>query len=205
MPSFFQSLFGSPSRFEQVNTLAPWQQQALQGLGQRALPQAMAYYQNLLNPSAQAYQDFAGPALQQYQQEIVPGIAGRFAGGNAMRSSAFNDAIGRSARDLATQLNAQRAGMQFGAAQGLQGLGQLGVTTPGFIPSFRPQSQGILSAFAPLAAQAAMSYFGAPDFSKLLGGGQGMGGFGGLGGASSSAQYAPYNYQGFQVGGGPQI
>lgn len=204
MANFFQSLFGSPSRMEQIQTLQPWQQQQLRGLSQTALPQAMGYFQNLLNPSAQAYQDFAGPALQQYQQEIVPGIAGRFAGGNALRSSAFNDAIGRSARDLGTQLNAQRAGMQFGAAQNLQGLGQLGLTTPGFIPSFRPQSQGILSAFAPLAAQAAMSYFGAPNFSQLLGATQG-GGMGGFGSTSGGFNYGPHQYTGVATQGVPPI
>lgn len=200
----FGGLFGKPSQFQQINTLAPWQQQLLQSLGTQGaqgLSQAQRYYQNLLDPSAQAYQDFAGPALRQFNQEIVPGIAGRFAGGNAMRSSAFNDAIGRAARDLGTNLSAQRAGLQMGAAQGLQGIGGMGqqaAMTPGFQNIFRPQTPGILDTYAPLLGALGLNYFGGSNFANILGGA------GGLAGASGSAQIQPNQYAGISYGGVPQ-
>lgn len=55
---------------------------------------------------------FREPALRTYFEEIVPGIAERFTGANAQRSSAFQQALARSGENLSTRLGELRSQQQ---------------------------------------------------------------------------------------------
>ena len=99
MPGFFEQLFGSRPQNRRLPTMFPEQQSALQGFFSNNIDQhplyssGSGYLQGLLNNSPEARADFESPYLNQFKQQILPGIAERFAGmgsGGALSSSAFN-------------------------------------------------------------------------------------------------------------------
>lgn len=62
------------------------------------------------DPSAgQEYweESFKKPMMQQWEQEIMPGIAEKYAGSGAISSSGFNRAMGQAGTNMQTQLGAQ--------------------------------------------------------------------------------------------------
>ena len=83
---------------------------------------ANQYYNNLLGPNQQqAFDQFSAPYLQQFQEQILPQISERFAGGGALSSSGFGQALGGASAGLQSQLAAlfselqsQAAGKQYG-------------------------------------------------------------------------------------------
>lgn len=100
MPGFFEQLFGSKPQNRRLPTMLPEQQSALQGFFSNNIDQSplygagAGYLQGLLNNSPESRADFEAPYLNQFRQQILPGIAERFAGlgtgSGALNSSAFN-------------------------------------------------------------------------------------------------------------------
>lgn len=117
-----------------TNLLTPQQQQYFSGalgpgIGQQA---GQAYGQFLQGQSPEDMQSafqtgVVDPMLQTYQQQIVPGIQQQFVDANASSSSALNQTLARSAKDLTTSLGSQYLPfMQGQQGNTLTALGQLG-------------------------------------------------------------------------------
>ncbi|MDX1532840.1 MAG: hypothetical protein R3230_01385, partial [Nitrosopumilaceae archaeon] len=126
----------------------------------------------LQQPQQQSYEDifqrtYVQPAMQTYQENILPAIQQRFVDLNAGSSSALNNALAESARNLSTQL-----GSQFGEFQQRQKFGDiqnqlsaLGLFAP-FITgqTMTPvvsQKEGWLGPVLSAAAQVAGAKYGA--------------------------------------------
>lgn len=145
-------LVGHQPRGQQFQTLTQPQMSFINQLIGGAQPSTMSafdYLQGLLSGNPDAFAAFEGPYKQQFEQEIVPGIAERFAGmgtGGAMDSSAFQQTLGRAGRELSTSLAALREGLKSQAVQGLQGM-----INPSLSRSFEnvydPGSYGVLGGF----------------------------------------------------------
>lgn len=77
-------------------------------LSQNGYQDAMGLLQQYLNPNSEVYANFEKPYLQQFEQQTLPGIAERFAGGNAMggglMTSGFGQSLGAAGANLQTQL-----------------------------------------------------------------------------------------------------
>lgn len=100
-------------------TRSPSYQQALQQL--QGLSQ---YYQGLLSPDSKAYEEQKAPMMREFQEQIMPGIAERFAGVGGMSSSGFNQTAAQAGSSLEERLAALRSGLQMQGAQGLAGVSQ---------------------------------------------------------------------------------
>ncbi len=77
-------------------------------LAQGGYQDAMGLLQQYLDPNSEVYSNFEKPYLQQFEQQTLPGIAERFAGGNAMggglMTSGFGQSLGAAGANLQTQL-----------------------------------------------------------------------------------------------------
>lgn len=76
------------------------------------------YLGALLGGDDSAYQLMEAPIMQRYNQEIMPGIAERFAGmgtGGSLGSSGLNNSLAQAGRSLGTDLGGIRAQMQMAA------------------------------------------------------------------------------------------
>ncbi len=89
---------------------------------------ALNYIQQILSGDPQALQSFEQPYLDQYNEQIVPGIAERFSGLGAQRSSAFNQAMAQGARGLSTDLASLRSGLKNQALNQLNQMNQTALT-----------------------------------------------------------------------------
>lgn len=125
MPSFSDWLFGSPDKLKKIATGTKEQE----GLHSNILAQAMGlsqpggganlanqYYNSLLQPGNEAFQNFASPFMSQFEEQILPGIAERFAGAGALSSSGFGQALGGAGAGLQSQLAQLFAQLQSQAA-----------------------------------------------------------------------------------------
>ena len=153
MPSFSDWLFGSPDKLKKIDTGTKAQQQfggtdlirmLQQSMGQGGgLQQANQYDQSLLQGGQEALNQFSEPYLQQFQEQIAPRIAEQFAGGGALSSSGFGQALGGAASGLQSQLAELFSSLQAGAAGRQQNqfgnLSQLGL---GYQPFAYQQKQG---------------------------------------------------------------
>lgn len=73
------------------------------------------------------FKNFEAPAMRQFNEEILPGVANRFASqgsGGSLGSTAFRNQIGRESSNLATNLAAMRGQMQQQAIPQLLGYSQ---------------------------------------------------------------------------------
>lgn len=64
------------------------------------------------------FKNFEAPAMRQFNEEIIPGVANRFASqgsGGSLGSTGFRNQIARESGNLATNLAAMRGGMQQNA------------------------------------------------------------------------------------------
>lgn len=161
MPSFSDFLFGSPDKMKKMDTgtkeqmqfggkdLISMLQQMMQGGG--GLNLANQYDQSLLGQGPEAFNQFSAPYLQQFQEQMLPQIAERFAGGGALSSSGFGQAVGGAATGLQAQLAQLFSQLQGQAAQRqqgeFQGLSQLGLN---YSPFAYQQQQGSGGFLAPL-------------------------------------------------------
>jgi hypothetical protein len=83
--------------------------------------QAQDYYKSLLQPGNEAFERFSQPYMNQFNEQILPGIAERFAGSGGLSSSGFAQAVGGAGAGLQSQLaqlfsqlQSQAAGQQTG-------------------------------------------------------------------------------------------
>lgn len=118
-----------------------------------------SYLSSLLSGNPEATAAFEAPYLRQFNEQIVPGLAERFAGmgAGAQSSSAFNQALGAAGAGLQENLASLREGLRFQAVpqalgfaqqpvanyQGLAGLG-LGTQARGYVPRQKPFWQELL-------------------------------------------------------------
>lgn len=180
MSAFSQFFLGSPAQATQLPTLTDQQKQLIQqllgGLG-GPLSSGLGNLQNILSGSPEAMSAFERPALRQFGEQIVPGIAERFAGVGGGSSSGFQQTMGRAGERLAESLQAQRSGLQQNALSQLQGL--LGIAQQ---PQFQYQqsrgSEGALPSLLSMLGMAAGGAFGGPG-GAMAGGAAGRG-FGNL-------------------------
>lgn len=76
--------------------------------------QAQEWLNSLFNDPS-FFQNMEAPAFRQFNEEIVPGLANRFASmgsGGALGSTGFRNQLAREGSNLATNLAANRAGLQ---------------------------------------------------------------------------------------------
>lgn len=130
-------LFEKKPSMEKFDILDPqqkaFQQQILQLLsgqgGQLSGP--LGELQKMISGSPEALKAFEDPLKKQFNEEVVPGLAERFSGAGAQRSSAFQQALGQAGTDLTTKLGALKGQLQM---QGLQNL--MPFLQQAFRPSF---------------------------------------------------------------------
>lgn len=157
-----QKRYGTKS----VSTLGPEQRPLLEqavnaGLGQPsqgAFGEAANYYRSNLGSTPQDYAAAAAPQLRQYNEDIVPGLSEQFAGMGAggLSSSGFRNAQIQGATDLSERLGALRAQLRQQSAQGLVGIGQIGLGN--YTENVMKQRQpGALSSFTEGLGQGAGS------------------------------------------------
>lgn len=161
---------GTPEKHEQVSTLLPQQQglfNQLQGaaMGQGAggaFGESADYYRNLLSNNPQDIQAFAAPEMRNFNENIIPGLGEQFAGFGAggLNSSGFRNATSNAGVDLAERLGAIRANLRQQGAQGLQNIGQFGLSNFSQDRMTQPGTQGFLSQIAPAVGNLATQYAG---------------------------------------------
>ncbi len=139
----------------------------------KALDKFLKQSQGLLNESADIYRGFgpggqAGQAVtdeanRNFQQQTVPSILNSYGSGNK-GSSSLNQALAAGASNLNSNIAAQLAQNQFGAAQGLGGLGsgqaQLGSQSQfAYAPQQQPFWQSLLLGGVNAGGQVGQGYF----------------------------------------------
>ena len=93
-----------------MSTLSKQQQQGLNAMIGGGLQPAQQSFQNMLQPfDPGQFQDifqqsYVDPAMQSFTQQVIPAIQQRFVDQGAGSSSALNQALGQSAKDLSTTL-----------------------------------------------------------------------------------------------------
>lgn len=156
---------GSPGSYEQVSRLTPEQQQLLgqmfPGLSQ-ASGSGLDYLNQLLSGDDSAFADFEAPFKRQFEQEVIPSIAERFAGlgsHGSQSSSAMQQTLGQSGRELSENLAAMRSNLKQNALGQLQGLmGQ--AFQPTFESMYRQPTMGALGGLGQGLGQGAGQLFG---------------------------------------------
>jgi hypothetical protein len=158
MGGFSEWLFGSKDKLKKIPTGTKEQQALHNNILQQAMgmsqggggyQQAQDYYNSLFAPGNQAYENFAAPFMNQFEEQILPQIAERFAGGGALSSSGFGQALGGAASGLQSnlaqlfaQLQSQAAGAQ---TQQYNQLTQTGLNYQPFAYNKQQGSTGFLS------------------------------------------------------------
>ncbi len=111
----------------QRNFLDNQQRQAEEMQNGGGYSQAMQQLMQYLNPSSEAFDQFSAPYMNQFNEQIVPGLAERFAGlGGGMgmgglASSGFGQAIGGAGAGLIAQLAKLKGDMGNNAINSLLG------------------------------------------------------------------------------------
>ncbi len=175
--SAISSKFGSKKeKFENKPTLRKdqeplYRQLQAAGMGQGAggaFGESADYYRNLLSNQPQDFESFAAPEMRRFNEQIIPGLSAQFAGlgSGALSSSAFRNAAIGAGTDLSERISAIRANLRQGAAQGLQNIGQFGLS-PFSGNVYRPPTTGPSSAFAPATGN--LMAQGIYDYTKTLG------------------------------------
>jgi hypothetical protein len=177
MPSFNEWLFGKPDKLKKVDTGTKQQQQfggqdLIQMLQDMINPggglqQANQYDKSLLGEGPEAFNKFSQPYLQQFNEQIIPGIEERYAGGGALSSSGFGQALGGASAGLQSQLAqlfSQLQGQAAGRQQGqFQNLSQVGL---GYSPFAYQNEKGSGGAFGPLMTSL-VEAFGPAAINKI--------------------------------------
>lgn len=159
MPSLNDWIFGSEDKLKKVptgtgqqrqfgNDIISWLQNMMQGGG---FDLANQYDQRLLGQGPEAFNQFASPYLQQFEEQILPQIAERFAGGGALSSSGFGQALGGASAGLQSQLAQLFSDLQNQAANRqsgqFQNISQLGLNYSPYDYVKQQGSQGFLGNF----------------------------------------------------------
>ncbi len=197
---------GTPEVRENVSTLRPDQEglatQAInagmnQGAG-GAFGDVADYYRGNLSNNPTDFNAFAAPQLRQYNEEIVPGLSEQFAGmgSGGLSSSGFRNAQIGGATDLSERLGAIRANLRQQSAQGLQGIGQIGLGNYSQNMATTQGTPGFLQALPGLAVEGAKAYFsGGTSLAKNQNS---------LGGENVGAGTGPYESKNGGVAASPQ-
>lgn len=137
--SLASKLFEKKDKFDQVPTMSGGQQDLQNQLLQMLGGSGGGSLQSLFGE--EGFESFAAPAKRNYFENVVPGLAERFSGLNAQRSSGFNRALAKSGEDLSARLGEIRGQQQFGS------LGQLlgEAFRPSFQTTYTPGSPGGLA------------------------------------------------------------
>lgn len=164
-------LTGKKGKYTQRSTLGPEQQglynqlqQSLLGQGAGgAFGQAADYYRNLLSDNPADFQAFAAPEMRRFNEQIIPGLSEQFAGmgSGGLSSSGFRNAAVSAGTDLSERLGAIRAQLRQQGAQGLNQMGQFGLS-PQFNENIYEAGQPGLLDFAGPALGSALTAFGGP-------------------------------------------
>lgn len=184
--SFLRDFFlGSPSKYENVSTLLPEQQDLLSQLfaalsgqgGGGAFGDVSNYYRDLLSDNPQALQAMIAPEMRRFQQETIPGLAEQFAGlgSGALSSSGFRNAGVQAGTDLSERIAALRANLKQQGAAGLAGLGQLGLGNYSQSVMTQQGSPGFLSQVAGAIPSAIAGYFTGGPAGAAAGAAKGFG------------------------------
>lgn len=93
--------------------------------GDQYTDQAMGLLQGYLDPNSSQYKDFEAPYMNQFNEQILPGIAERFAGGGAnsgaLSSSGFGQALGAAGAGLQANLAGLKSSIQRQSIQDILG------------------------------------------------------------------------------------
>lgn len=179
----------SKSRTEKVDTLSPEQSQFLKSLyggGFDSNPlqqQSQNTLSQLMGNSVPNQKTFEKPYMTQFHEQVVPGIAERFAGVGGLSSSGFQQSLGQAGKGLSetlASLREQMLGQQkdrqanaatsaYQMSQGplqarLQGLG-----AQPFAPVFHPGTPGLLGSILPGLAGGLGTGLGMGAGNKLFG------------------------------------
>lgn len=132
--SMLMDKFMNNDKMNKVATKTKTQQALMNQLLQMVGPQgqygrgqqnALNLQQQYMDPSSQAVQQFTQPYMDQFNNQIVPGLAERFAGAGAMggglSSSGFGQSLSTAGSQLQNQLAALKAGIGQQAANSLMG------------------------------------------------------------------------------------
>lgn len=119
-------------------------------------------------PGGGGGQAIANAAQQRFQQQTIPSILNAF-GTDNKGSSSLNQALAAGAANLNSDIAAQLAQLQLGAAQGLGNLGtsqgQLGISPQfAYMQRQQPLWQSALLGGIGLGGQLGSAYLGAPRF-----------------------------------------
>lgn len=160
--------------YSQVSTLDPQQQQLFSQFAQLLGPllgQSGGYLQDLLSGSPEAFERFEAPYMRQFNEQIVPGIAERFAGVGGLSSSGFQQTLGQAGAGLSENLASLREGLRsqvpgqiFGNLQSL-----LGQQTQAFLPKQMPFWQQLLTGLSGGVGQGLGSVGSAFGMKRLFG------------------------------------
>ena len=160
-----KTLMGSPAKEVGRSNLLTQEQRSylsqilgMGGQGQQALG-------GLLQPySEELFQkSVVDPSMKNFQQQILPSIQQAYGDVGASSSSALNQALSRSATDLASSLAGQRLALQGQQQQAnLGGLGALqnALGIRSYQPIIEPGKQGILGQLLAALGQAGGAYLG---------------------------------------------
>jgi hypothetical protein len=162
-------LGGTPAKYEQVSSLLPSQQglhsQLMKSLRRKGAGGAFGdvsdYYRDLLSEEPEDYESYLSPEMRKYYEEIMPGIAERYAGMGlgGLSSSAHRNAQMQAGTDLAERLARLRAGLRQSGAQGLTSLGSIGLQPRSQMMQTQQGSSGLLSGLAQSAPSFLSSFF----------------------------------------------
>ncbi len=159
------SLFGTPGGFEQISTQTGQQQdlfsQLIAHLG-GAQGAGLDWLTQILSGDEEAFGKFEAPFKRQFEQETIPSIAERFAGlgsHGSQSSSAMQQTLGQSGRELTENLAALRGNLQQNALSQLQGLMGQGFQQT-FENVYRQPTQGIVGGALAGIGQGAGLYMG---------------------------------------------
>lgn len=171
--NFFKDMVtGTPEEHERVSTLLPGQQPLLDqavnaglkpGAG-GAFGDVADYYRSNLSNNPEDMQAFAAPQMRQFNEEIIPGLSEQFAGmgAGALSSSGFRNAAVNAGTDLSERLGSIRAQLRQSSAQGLQGIGQVGLGNYSQDVVTKQGSGGLISQAAPIVGAATGFAMGGP-------------------------------------------
>lgn len=129
--------------------------------------QARQSFESLLQPYSEEFfqKSVVDPTLTQYRQQILPEIAQQFIGADASSSSALNQALAKSASELANSLAGQRLGLQQLTSQNQMGaLGGLGglLGQRAFSPIIQEPKEGLLGSIISAVGAMLGGYLGGP-------------------------------------------
>lgn len=163
-------LFGTPDEYQQLSNMTGGQQRGLRDVGKQmrqlgkgGYQDAMSLLGQYLDPQSDVYRNFEAPYMQQFEQQVVPGLAERFAGmgamGGGLSSSGFGQALGAAGANLQTQLAAMKEQYRRQSINDLLGqynqLSNTYLNARPFENTYQPGSTGLLGGAANAFAQGA--------------------------------------------------